>query len=816
MDLLRFVRIALRSFGREPTFTLAFVLTLGLGIGANTAIFSLVYGVLLRPLPYPEAERIVYLENAAKGAGIENMNFSFDEVGDYREQVSSLEQIVEFGDWTFNVVGRGEPHRAIAGLVTANFFDVLGMRPLLGRVLQPQDRGKGAAPVAVLTYEYWQRALSGDPEIVGQKLDLAAKVATIVGVLEPGAHYATQRRQDFYTNYTTNDHYSSATMEDDRSHRMTDVFALLAPGATIEEAHTELNHVLTRFKEDYPDDYPDNLGFEVEVTAWKDELVARARPTLFLLLGAAGFVLVIACANVANLTLARTLRRERELALRSALGAGTARLRFQLFGESLVLALGGATFGLLLAFSLLDALRAYTSRFTNRTGEIAIDGGVLAFTLLVAVGTAVAFSLLPGLVPARRLGEALAAGSARSTATGARKVLQRTLVTGQLAVSFVLLVGAGLLVRTLSNLHAVDPGFELERVLSIETPSSGDFGSDVDQRFSRGAVVDIGKIASVESVALSQSAPLGDAERFPVQVQVEGVAADPQSSVPALWDAVSPGYFETLGVEVLEGRAFREADDRQSTAVGIFNESAARHYFGEGVGSDHAAGIGKRISYSFGGFGLSEVTLVGIVADSRITSVETTGEHFLYLPEAQSFPGQTVLVRTQGDPLIVAPQVLETLRALDPERPLEHIATLAELRSASLAPQRLNAILFLVFGALALAIAAVGVAAVLAFTVSARRRELGIRAALGATPSQLLGMVLRDGLVMAFVGLGLGALGSVALTRLMSGLLFEVAPLDAPTFVAVGLVLFLVALGAALIPALRATRMAPVEVLRAD
>ena len=810
MDLLRSINVALRSFLREPTFTLAFVLTLGLGIGANTAIFSLVYGVLLRPLPYPEAERIVYLEHAASHAGIENMNFSFPEVADYREQVGSLDQVVEFGDWTFNVVDRGEPHRAIAGLVTANFFEVLGMRPLLGRVLQEEDRGKGAPPVAVITYEYWQRTLGGDPDIVGQKLDLAAKVATIIGVLEPGAHYATRRRQDFYTNYTTNDHYSSATMEDDRSHRMTDVFARLAPGASIDDARAELNHSLSLFKQDHPDNYPDNLGLEVEVTAWKDELVAQARPTLFLLLGAAAFVLVIACANVANLTLARTLRRERELAVRSALGAGSARLRLQLFSESLVLAAGGAAFGLLLAYGLLDALRAYTSRFTNRTGEIAIDGGVLAFTLVVAIATAVGFSLLPGLVPARRLGAALSAGAARSTASGARKLLQRTLVTGQLAVSFVLLVGAGLLVRTLWNLHAVDPGFELERVLSIETPSSGNFGSDVDQRFSRGAVTDISEIASVTSVALSQSAPLGDAERFPVNVEVEGVASDPQSSVPALWDTVSPGYFETLGVEVVEGRGFREADDRTATPVAIFNESAARHYFGD------AEGIGKRVKYSFGGFGLSEVTLVGVVADSRITSVDTSGQHVLYLPEAQSFPGQTVLVRTEGDPTPVAPQVLEALRALDPERPLEHVSTLAELRSESLAPQRLNAILFLIFGGLALAIAAVGVAAVLAFSVSARRRELGIRAALGAAPAQLLGIVLREGVAMAIVGLALGALGSLALTRLLGSLLYDVEPLDAPTFVAVGLVLLLVALVAALVPARRATRTAPVEVLRAD
>ncbi|HVS12709.1 MAG TPA: ABC transporter permease [Thermoanaerobaculia bacterium] len=814
MDLLRSIAVAARSVLREPTFALAFVLTLGLGIGANTAIFSLVYGVLLRPLPYPEADRIVYLEHAALKRGIENVNFSFPEIADYREQVESIEHFVEFGDWTFNVLGRGEPHRAVAGLVTANFFEVLGMRPLLGRTLQPEDRAEGAEPVAVLTYDYWQRVFGGDPDVVGQSLNLTSKVATIVGVLEPGAHYATRRHQDFYANYTTNAHYSSATMEDDRRHRMTDVFARLAPGATIEETRVELNHTLARFAVDHPDEYPEEWALEVTVTPWKDQLVARARPTLILLLGAAAFVLVIACANVANLTLARALRRERELAVRAALGAGGGRLRAQLFLESLVLALIGAGLGLGLAYGLLDALRAYTSRFTNRTGEIAIDGSVLAFTLIVAVLTAVGFSLVPGLVPARRLGAALAAGAARATASGARRLLQRALVTSQLAVSFVLLVGAGLLVRTLSNLHAVDPGYDLDRVLSVEVPQGVGAPTPESRRFSVDAQARIGALPTVEAVALSQTAPLAAAERFPIDLQIEGVAVDPQSStIPALFETVTPGYFQALGVEVLRGRGFTVADDETAPRVAILNQSAARHYFGD------ADPLGRKINYSFGGgfvFDDTPLALVGVVADSRLTSVVSGGEHVLYLPEAQSFPAQAILVRTAGDPAPVTPQVIETLRALDPERPLEHVSTLAELRDESLAPQRLNATLFAVFAGLALTIAAVGVAAVLAFTVSARRRELGIRAALGAAPMRLLGLVLRDGGAMALFGLVLGAAGAVILTRFLQGLLYQVRPLDAATFAAVGAVLLAVALGAALVPARRATRTAPVEVLRSE
>ncbi len=815
MDSLRSLVVTVRSLLREPIYALAFVLTLGLGIGANTAIFSLVNGVLLRPLPYPHADRIVYLENAATKPGIENVNFSFPEVADYRASVSSLEEIVEFGDWTFSVLGRGEPHRAVAGLVTANFFEVLGMKPIKGRVLQPEDRSEGAEPVVLLTYEYWQRVLNGDPDIVGQSLDLTSKVATIVGVLEPGAHYATKRRQDFYANYTTNDHYSSATMEDDRRHRMTDVFARLAPGVTVDQAAADLNRVLANFHRDFPDDYPEMLGLEVVVTPWKDELVDRAQSTLILLLGAALFVLVIACANVANLTLARSLRRERELAVRAALGAPGRRIRAQLFLESLVLATAGAVLGLILAYGLLDVLRAYTSRLTTRTGEIAIDGGVLFFTLAVAVLTAVAFSLVPGLVPAKRLGSALSAGAARATATGTRRFLQRALVTSQLAVSFILLVGAGLLVRTLTNLHAVDPGYELDSVLSVEAPKDFEATTpEENRRFARGVVADLGSLPSVESVALAQTAPLNGGERFPIELHVEGVGEDAQStSIPALFETASADYFSALGLEIIEGRSFRTSDDAEAPKVAILNQAAARHYFGD------KDPIGRRVAYTFGGgfsFDDSWLTLVGVVEDARITSLESSGQHVLYLPEAQSFPAQTVLVRTAGDPKPIAPQVIEKLRALDPERPLEHVYTLAELRDESLQPQRLNAILFAIFAALALSIAAVGVAGVLAFMVSARRRELGIRAALGAAPGRLQWLVLKDGGAMALVGLALGALGGIGLTRFLQNLLFEVQPLDAMTFIVVGLLLLLVALLAALVPARWATKTPVVEVLRAE
>jgi predicted permease len=314
------LRVAIRSLRKAPGFALAFILTLGLGIGANTAIFSIINGVLLRPLPYPDADRLVHLRQPAVTVGIENTNFSFPEVADYRKQSKTIDEFVEFGDWTFSVLGRGEPHRASGGLVTPNFFKILGMKPILGRLLVPEDLQKSAPPVAVLTYDYWQRVFGSDPTVVGQLLDLTSRKAEIVGVLAPGSHYATTRKQDFYVNYAANDHYMGASMQDDRIHRMTDVFARLAPGATIGNAQAELRGIAAQLHSTYPAAYPASRGFDVVVSSWKDELTAKARPTLMILLATTFFVLVIACANVANLTLTRLVQREREMAIRAALG----------------------------------------------------------------------------------------------------------------------------------------------------------------------------------------------------------------------------------------------------------------------------------------------------------------------------------------------------------------------------------------------------------------------------------------------------------------------------------------------------------------
>ena len=807
--MLNDIRLALRTLPRMPGFSLAFILTLGLGIGANTAIFSVINGVLLRPLPYPEADRIMHLRQPQVAAGVEDTSFSFAEVADYRTQSKTIDQFIEFGDWTFNVLGRGEPHRATGGLVTPNFFQLLGARPHLGRMLQPADEGRTAQPVAVLTYGYWQRAFGSDPSVVGQILDLTVKKALIVGVLEPGSHYATARKQDFYVNYAANDHYVGASMQDERRHRMTDVYARLAPGATIGAAQAELRQIAARLHDSFPDAYPKSRGFDTIVTPWKDELTARAKPTLIILLVTTVFVLVIACANVANLTLTRLVQREREMAIRAALGARGALLRRQLLAENLVLSIVGGVLGLGLAVAGLDLLTKYAGRFTNRTGEIALDGWVLTFTLVVSIVLALVFAWAPRLGFLNDPVRAMASGGGRSTGGIGRRRAQRALVVSQLAASFTLLIGAGLLTRSLLQLYAVDPGFDLANVLSLQAPDFSGFNRERRLQFSRDVLDRVRGEATVQSAAMASAAPL--AGSFPQQqeFQVEGADLEAVATAPrTVTRVISTGYFETVGTRLKAGRGFQPSDSATAPPVVILSDSMARYYF-----KDQNA-IGRRISWKlFSGNWSPKAEIVGIAADSRADGIEQTPLHTMYQPDAQTNAQSTLLVRTAATDRI-APRVVETIRSLDPNRPIDHIQTLEEIRDETIAPQRLNATLIGLFALLALAIATVGVAGVLAFSVSQRTNELGIRLALGAERQTILRMILGEGAAMAAIGLVIGGLAAIPLSRLLSGLLFGVEPVDLPTIAVSAVLLVLVALIAAWIPARTATAVDPMTALR--
>ncbi|MBI4471515.1 MAG: ABC transporter permease [Acidobacteria bacterium] len=807
------IRFAFRIIRKTPGFAMAFILTLGLGIGANTAIFSIINGVLLRPLPYPDADRIMHVRQAALRAGVENTSFSFPEVADYRRESKTVEEFVEFGDWTFNVLGRGDPHRATGGLVTPNFFKVLGMQPLLGRTLIPEDLEKSAPPVAVLTYEYWTRMFGADTNVVAQTLDLTVKKAVIVGVLRPGSHYATQRKQDFYVNYAANDHYMSASMQDERIHRMTQVFAKLTPGATPENAQAELRQIASSLHTSFPQAYPAERGYDVIVTPWKEELTARARPTLIILLGTTVFVLVIACANVANLTLTRLVQREREMAIRAALGAQRSSLRRQLLAENLILSVLGGALGIGIAVAGLDLLVDYTARFTNRTGEIHVDLYVLGFTLLVSIGAAVLFAWAPRLSfatdPARSM---TAAGSSRTTGSVGRRRAQRALVVSQLAASFMLLVGAGLLIRSLLQLYAVDPGFDLNNVLSLEAPNFAQTQRERELQFTREVMERMKVDPSVQNMASASAAPL--AGSFPVrsEIRVEGQDPDANASAPMLVTRVVSGsYFDTVGTQLRSGRTFRETDKQGAPLVAIMSESMTRYYFPD------IDPIGRRFSFKqFNGQWSQWYEVIGVAADTKADGLNQETRHTVYYPDTQRNAQSTFLVRTAGNTERLGPQVIETIRQLDPNRPVDHVRTLEEIRSESIAPQRLNATLIGLFAVLALAIATVGVAGVLSFSVSQRTNELGIRMALGAERTSILRMILGEGSAMAAIGLVIGGIASVPLTRFLSGLLFEVAPIDPPTMFGAAVLLLIVALAAAFIPARRATRVDPMVALRSE
>ncbi len=804
------LRYALRALRRDWGFALTFVLTLGLGIGANTAIFSVVNGVLLRPLPYPDAERIVRVTQPSRAQGID-INFSFLEIDDLRSQVQSLDRIVEYGDWAFNVLGRGEPHRVGAGMVTASFFEVLGMRPLHGRLLTEEDRVRGAPPVVVLSHEYWRNSFGADPGVVGQMLDLTESTATIVGVLAPGAHYATSRDLALYANYSVNEHYSGASMQDERSHRMTEVLARLAPGVEIDAARAEVEQVATRLQASYPDDYPAELLIGIELTPWREFLVRDARSTLLILLGTAFAVLLIACANVANLTLTRLVRRDRELAVRRALGATAGRLRRLLFVESLVLAVAGAGVGLVIAVLGLDVLTAYAARFTARTGEIGIDLTVLLFGLLTATGLALVFGLVPSAGGERRLAESLSAGGGHATAGRQRRFLQRLLVVGQFAVCFILLVGAGLLLRTLGNLYAVDPGFDLANVLSLESPKFGEYSIESERQFADDVTARIGALPGVASAAMVGAAPLGDVGALPLQFRTETTGPDAAvAPVLTVFQPVTPDYFRTVGVEILRGRAFTAADDESAEFVTVLSERMATHYFGQ------QDPIGQRIAYSWGGPYSDWFKIIGVAADARLTALRDEAVHAAYFSFGQEFPGPTVLVRAQNEAAGLTPQIVRTIRELDAERPIENVRTLAEVRDQQVAAERLNATLFGVFAALALAIALVGIAGVLAFSVSQRTREMGIRQALGADRGRVLDLILREGAVLTLAGVAGGFVGALYVARFLSSMLYGVRAFDALTFVLVTFVLLGCGILGAWLPARRAAAVDPIDALRSE
>jgi predicted permease len=801
-------------FRQDPGYALAFIVTLGLGIGATTAIFSAVEGVLIRPLPYPHADRIVFMAQPITHSGVDNTSFSFVEVSDYRSQARTVDEFVEYGDWQFNVVGIGEPQLLYGGLVTSNYFKVLAIRPLFGRSLMPEDDQRTSAPVAVLTYEFWHRAFGSDRNVIGKVIELSTVPTTIVGVLEPGSHYAGARRTELYANYPTNTHYMSASMQGERQHRMTDVYALVKPGVPLDQARAEITAIADRLHGAYPKDYPAAAGYGVTLTPWRDVLVKNAKPTLLILMGAVALVLLVACANVGNLTLARLVRRERELTVRVALGASARHLRGQLLAEHLVLALAGSALGLGVASVALKLLVDYTARLTLRADAVALNGVVLTFSLVIGLATAVLFAWAPRL-PSNEPRSASLTGAAtggRATIGHRQRRIQRALVATQVAVSFVVLVGAGLLVRTFANLQGVTPGFDATQVLSLRAPNLTRFTPEKNRLLFEDLAGKLRAFPGVVDVAMTTRAPYDPGEIFPLQVKTSGGRMDETTApLQMLALSVSPQYFSTLKIPLLRGRAFGPDDRTAAPRVVLVNETLARVAFGD------ADPIGRTIDWTFTSMPFTTArTIVGVMRDVRELGGAGTVVPTVYESNVQASPGSAVLIRTTGDPALVAREATRLIHETDPKRPVTDVRTLESAASDRIAPSRLNATLFGGFALLALAIAAVGIGGVLAFSVSQRTREFGIRMALGSGRGKILRGVLLEGLTLAALGLIEGTIAAALMARFLRTLLFGVTTVDVPTFAVTALLLALVAAGAATLPALGATRVDPNVALRAD
>jgi predicted permease len=800
------VRYGLRSIRQNPAFAAAVVLTLGLGIGANTAIFSIVNGVLLRPLPYGEPERLVVVRQSLTTPATPSLGFSEKELLDYRAASRTLEDLVEYHTMSFTLLGGREAERVQTGVVSHGFFDVLGVAPLLGRTFRPADDAPGADAVLVLSYDYWKRRHGGDSAIVGRVFQMNNRPHTVVGVLPNVPQFPNPN--DVYMSSSACPFRSSAQTRENRGARMLNVYGRLRPGATLEQARADVASVAGRLQADHAGFYPAGSGFTAGAVGLGDELTLRARPTLLVLLGAVGCVLLIACANVANLMLARVLRRSRELAMRAALGAGRGRLVRQLLTESTLLALLGGVLGLALAAAGLDLLVAFTARFTTRASEVGIDAMVLAFTLVASVLTGVLFGSLPALTARPELALVMKEESSRAGGGSGPRRARGLLVVSQVAFSFMLLIAAGLMLRSFWKLQQVDAGFRPENVLTARVSLNwSKYDEDAKVRaFGDELLRKLEADPQVSSAALSFSVPLAQSQPFNRRFQIEGRPVE-QDARPSLdFRVVSPRYFETIGQRLLQGRAFADGDRPPAQPVAVVNQAFARHYWKD------QDPIGQRVS--FGDDGEPWVTIVGVVGDVRQYGLDREPALELYRPFAQNPGWGAVLVRTRVEPSAIASLLGRSVRELDPEQPLDRIRTLAEVRRDSVASPRLTAMLLGVFALVALVITAAGIGGVLALSVSQRTVEIGVRMAMGAERGAVMRMVLGQGLGLVFAGLALGLVGAMALSRVVERLLFGVPGTDPLTYAAVAGLLLAVAAAACLLPARRAASVDPLVALR--
>ncbi|HLA91023.1 MAG TPA: ABC transporter permease [Gemmatimonadaceae bacterium] len=813
------IRYALRALRRSPAFAAVVVTTLALGIGANTAIFSVVRGVLLKPLPHRDGDRLVYLRQSMDGPGGTNIVFSVPEVRDLRNGAPSLAGIAEYSPWTSIHQSDDGAVRINVGLVTGNYFEVMGLSPVLGRLTRPSDDGPGVPPVAVLTHEFWMRRFGGDSSIVGRQLTLDRKSVTVIGVLQPAPFFPD--RVDALLNMVNSEHHLSATMVEGRTHRMTEVVARLAPGATLERARAEVAAAYARMQSRFNGAYDPASHYRVAVIPFHEALGERARLTLWLLMGAAAFVLIIAAANVANLTLMRGVRREHELVVRAALGAGVARLRRLLLAENLVLTLAGAVFAVLMAIGGVRLLISFAARYSPRANEIRLDAVVLGFTVALSVTLALLLSFVASLPREGTFAGWISAGVRRMSGGLRRQRLQRGLVVAQIAVSVVLLAGAGLLTRTMIQLAQVSTGLKTEEVLTMQvsllTPTELLFNpaADASAKERYGRMRDaIAALPGVVDAAIGSPAPLRSSN-VQFDVKAEGKALAVGEALPhAELRTADPQYFRAAGIPLLTGRPFATTDEAGSGKVVIINETLAARLF------PNEDPVGQRIAWTgdvlrFTPISADWRTIVGVAGNTQDGGLDAEPRPVVFMPFAQMLAiGGGLVIRADSNVSGLTAAATRIVRRIAPTAPIENVLTVAQIKDQSVSPRRLNAALVSSFGILAVLIAAVGIAGVLAFSVSARTNEIGIRMSLGADRGRVQRMILREGGVLLAIGLVLGVTGALFAARVIRGLLFGVAPHDPITFIGVAVTMAAIGIVACWIPALRAARIDPAITMR--
>jgi putative ABC transport system permease protein len=802
--LLKDLQYGVRMLYKNRGFTAVALLALALGIGANTAIFSVVNSVLLRPLPYRDPQRLIMVwENHQQRGGAEHEWTAPADFRDFRDQAQSFEHVAALVGWGPTLTGQDQPEDLQGAAVSHDTFAMLGVEPALGRSFRPDEDQAGAERVAVLSHNLWQRRFGSDPAIVGKNLTLGGESYTVIGVMPRGFSFPILKDTEIWRPITP---ALAAIPGCGRGCVILRVIAKLNPGVTLEAARAEMTALTSRLAEQYPES---NKAVGAALVPLHEQLVGDVRPAMLVLLGAVGLVLLIACANVANLLLARAAAREKEVAIRAALGASRARLIRQHLTESLVLAMTGGAVGLLLAFWIVDLLVSFAPKGTPRLDEIAIDPIVLAFTCGVALLTGLVFGLAPALLSSRtNFNSALKEGGRDTSASSRGARVRSALVVSEVALALMLLVGAALLIKSFVNLQRVAPGFNPKDVVRVDValPRTRYPERNQSATFYKQLLDRIAALPGVQSAGAVSNLPLsggGTDSDF----GIEGRApAEPGQNPVAWYSSVTPGYFRAMGIRLLRGRVFSEADNADAPKTVLISETMARRYFPD------EDPLGKRLV--FGG-GSDPREIVGVISDVKFFGLNLDARPSMYFPHAQNpAGGMSLVVRTQGDLLTLAAAIRGQVSALDRDLAVSNVMTMEQLVGVSLAEPRFTLLLLGAFAAVAMLLSAIGVYGVVSYSVTQRSHEIGVRMALGAQMSDVLKLVVGQGMTLVLGGVGLGLIAAFALSRVMESLLFGVSATDFTTFAATSVVLAGVALAACFIPARRAIRVDPMVALR--